>query len=79
MKTKLIKVPTFTFNQGDPMSDSEFEKPISVDFYNGCICLRQDGDFDTQEEILISPKYFDALVKEIKRHKPEAELILKDK
>lgn len=75
-KTKLISVPTFTFNQGDMLLDNEFERPISVDFYNGCIVLRQDGEFENQEEILISPKFLDALFKEIKKHKPEAEGLL---
>lgn len=55
--SKLITVPTFTFNQGDFGLESEAEKSISVDFYNGCIVLRQDGEFVQQEEILIHPKY----------------------
>lgn len=78
-QTQLISVPTFTFNQGDQFIDTEFERPISVDFYNGSITLRQDGDYDVQEQILIHPKFFDALVKEIKKHKVEADKLLEMK
>lgn len=74
--TKLITTPTFTFNQGDQFYDSEFERPISVDFYNGNITLRQDREYEQQEEILIHPKYLDALFKAIKKHKVEADKIL---
>lgn len=74
----LITVPTFTFNQGDVFNQDEHsERPIHVDYYNGSICLRQDGDFVSQEEIIISPKHLDALFKEIKKHQKDAEAILK--
>lgn len=75
-KTKLITVPTFTFNQGDILLDSESEKPISVDFYKGCITLRQDGNYAEQEQIMIHPKYLDALFTAIKKYKAEAEWFL---
>lgn len=78
-QTKLISVPTFTFNQGNLFSDIESERPISVDFYNGSIVLRQDGDYDEQEQILIHPKFFDALVKEIRKHKISAYNILESR
>jgi hypothetical protein len=75
---QLITVPTFTFNQGDVFDmDGTAEKPIHVDFYDGVICLRQDGNYDQQEEIIISPKYLAALFKAIMKHKPEAERMLK--
>lgn len=77
--SKLITVPTFTFEQGDVYSDAEHERPIHVDFYNGCICLRQKGEFDQDEEIKIHPQFLNALFKEIKRHKPDAELVLNKK
>ena len=70
---ELITVPTFTFNQGKANDGDYEENPISVDFYNGSIILRQDGSFDQQEKIVIHPKYLDALFKEIKKHRPEAE------
>jgi hypothetical protein len=76
MKTDLITVPTFVFHQGD-LGDETFEMPIHVDFYNGTIVLRQKGDYDTLEEIKIAPENLDALFKEIKRHKPSAEQIMK--
>lgn len=72
--SKLTTVPTFTFNQGGPFNmDGETEKPIHVDFYNGCIVIRQDGIYSQQEEILIHPKYLKAFCKEIQKHLPEAE------
>ncbi len=78
-ETKLITVPTFTFNQGDIYVDAENERPIYVDFYNGTICLRQDGEYDVQESINIHPKFFEALVKAIRKHQSEAKEILKMK
>ena len=79
-QTDLITVPTFTFNQGDIWnSEMEIERPISVDFYNGTIVLRQDGEFEIQESIKIHPKYFEALVKAIRKHLPQAEAMLKIK
>lgn len=69
----LITVPTITVNQGDPFNQEELsEKPVHVDFYDGSIVLRQDGDYKQQEEILISPKYFEAIFKEIRKHLPKA-------
>lgn len=75
---ELITVPTFTFNQGYVFSvEWDIEYPISVDFYDGCICLRQEGQYDKQEEIKIHPKYVKALFKEILKHQPDAEWHLK--
>jgi hypothetical protein len=77
---KLITVPTFIFQQGDMWDqEGDSEKPIHVDYYNGSICLRQDGEYEKQEEIIISPKYLNALFKEIKKHLPEAEAMLNSK
>jgi hypothetical protein len=59
--------------------DNEVERPISVDFYNGSICLRQDGEYDEQEKINIHPAFLDKLFKEIKKHQKEAEIILAKK
>lgn len=72
---ELITVPTFTFNQGK-LGDTEFEKPISVDFYNGSICLRQDGEYDVQENIILHPDFVEKLFKEIKKHLPQAKAML---
>ena len=75
--SKLITVPTFTFNQGGIFnSDNEVERPISVDFYNGAICIRQDGEYDVQEEIIIHPKFVAAFFKEVLKHKKEADSFL---
>lgn len=41
--TELITVPTFVFSQGK-LGDVDFETPIHVDYYNGTIVLRQDGN-----------------------------------
>jgi hypothetical protein len=77
---ELITVPTFTFNQGDIINgDVDVEVPISVDYYNGCICLRQDGDYDKQEEIKIHPKHVKAFFKEVLKHLPDAEYHLKNR
>jgi hypothetical protein len=73
--SELITVPTFTFSQGKP-GDDVFESPIHVDFYNGCIVLRQDGEYTQQEQINILPQHLDALFREIKKHRPEAEHFL---
>jgi hypothetical protein len=78
-QTNLISVPTFTFNQGDLFIDTETERPISIDFYNGCITLRQDGEYDQQEQILIHPKFFEALFKAIRKNLPITTELLKYK
>jgi hypothetical protein len=67
----LITVPTFTYNQGRP-GDKSFESPIQIEFYNGTITLCQDGGYDVQERINIHPEHFEKLVKEIRKHLPEA-------
>ena len=80
MHTDLISVPTFTFYQGDVFnSDIDLERPISIDFYNGSIVLRQEGEFDIPETINIHPAYFERLVKAIRKFKPEAEKLLQIK
>lgn len=74
----LITVPTFTYYQGDIFNgdDPECERPIHVDYYNGSICLRQDDGYNNENSISISPKYMDKLFKEIKKHLPDALVIL---
>lgn len=70
---ELITVPTFTFNQGDVFNEViNVERPIQVCYYSNAISLEQDG-----ESILIVPEYFEALVKEIRKHLPEANKALK--
>lgn len=78
MKTELITVPTFVFPQGK-IGDDNYERPIHVDYYNGSIILRQDGDYDQQEVIHLAPDQIEALFKEIKRHKHNAEAMLNRK
>lgn len=75
MKTELITVPTFVFSQGE-LGDDTYETPIHVDFYNGSIVLRQDGNYAAQEKITIHPDFVEALFREIKRHKKDAEHLL---
>lgn len=75
---ELITCPTFEFKQGDIFSGVDnAEKSIHVDFYNGSIQLRQDGEYDQQEKILILPENLDKLFKEIKKHLPDALVMLK--
>lgn len=69
---ELITVPCFNFEQGDPYGEERSERQIQVKYYNGSVSLEQAGN-----EILILPEYFDKLVKEIKRHWPEANRKLK--
>jgi hypothetical protein len=78
-KTNLITVPTFTFYQGEVFDFEGAERPISVDYYNDTICLRQDGDYNQQEVIIIKPEYLDKLFKAIKKYKSEAEYYKKNK
>lgn len=74
---ELVTVPTFTFQQGSvAKADSDYESPIRVEFYNGSISLRQEGEYDVEEVINIHPKYFEKLFKEIKKHMPDAMGIL---
>lgn len=63
----LITVPCFNFEQGDPYGEERSERPIQVKYYNGSMCLEQAGN-----EIIILPEYFEKLVKEIRKHMPEA-------
>lgn len=75
--SELITVPTFTFNQGSLFNgDTDVERPIHVDYYNGTITLRQEGEFTQEETINIHPKFLDALFKEIKKHLPNANKML---
>jgi hypothetical protein len=74
--TELITVPTFVFPQGK-LGDENYEAPIHVDFYNGTIILRQDGEYEKQEEIKLSYDQIDTLFKAIKKHRPDAEAMLK--
>ncbi len=73
---ELITVPTFTFKQGKHSNDNFEESPIQVSFYNGSIELSQEGEFDVDERVLISPKHVEALFKAIKKNMPEAKLWL---
>lgn len=74
--TKLITVPTFTFNQGNPYTDEASELPLHVDFYQGCICIRQEGEYRQQEEIKVHPQFIKAFFKEVLKQLPEAESML---
>lgn len=70
---ELITVPCFNFPQGDPFAgDGNAEVLIQVQYYDNCISLQQEDN-----SIVIHPKYFEALVREIRKHKPEAEAALK--
>lgn len=69
----LITVPTFTFDQGDIWDgENNSERPIQVLYYDGTICLNQNGN-----EVLISPAHFENLFKAIRKHLPEATKALK--
>lgn len=71
--SELITVPNFTFEQGDIFEqDIDSERPISVQYYANGITLEQGGN-----EIIISPVYLDKLFREIKKHKPAADELLK--
>lgn len=70
----LKTVPSFIFHQGRPDGGDFYETPISVAYYAGSIELEQG-----EERILIHPKFFDALVKEISKHRKDAEMASKRK
>ena len=78
---ELITVPTFTFNQGDVFAgcDVVAERPVRINFYLDSIEIEQDGDFDQPERVLLSVEYFEKLVKEIRKHLPEATKFLKER
>lgn len=77
---ELKTVPRLIFNQGDLfVGDSSVERPIRVAYYNGTIQLEQDGDYDQPKVIAISVDYFEKLVKEIRKHLPEATRFLKER
>ena len=71
-QTELITVPNFTFKQGTHKDNDFEENPIRVEFYLNGICLRQEGEFDIDESIMISAKHLDTLFKEIKKQYKEA-------
>lgn len=73
--TYLTTVPTFTFRQGSLFNgDTDSERPITVEFYNGCILLKQEGGgYTKDEQINIHPKFLKAFCKEIQKRLPEAE------
>lgn len=67
----LITVPSFIFSQSD---DDNIENPIWVQYWNGIVCLKQEG-----QEINILPEKLSELFREIKKNLPEAERALKAK
>lgn len=75
--SELITVPTFTYHQGKHSNDTLVENPIRIEYYNGTICLKQDGGYDTEETINIDPDHLVQLFRAIKKHLPEAEQRLK--
>ena len=72
MKTELNTMPNFLFEQRN--EDGIAENPILVKYWNGIIEFKQ-GD----EEVLIDWDTFNDLVKEVKRHMPEALRVLSKK
>lgn len=72
----LITVPNFIFHQVD--SDGcHIENPIRVCFYNGSISL--DHPEENITGVTINPECFKQLVKEINKHRPEAERMLSNR
>jgi len=73
MKTELTTVPSFIFPNGD-------EQPLFVAYYNGSIEITQShyGE-DEMQSIQLSPDFVKDLLKEILRHRPEAEKLLNKK
>lgn len=68
--TDLVTVPCFVFHNGE-------EQPIQVAYYNGTIELSQyHYGNSTVNSIGIDPKQVKEFLKEILRHKPEAEKCL---
>lgn len=71
----LITVPSFIFKQGDVGIDERSEFLIQVQYYTeGLICLESENG-----SVNILKENLDKLVKEIKRHLPEAESSLKNR
>lgn len=77
MKNELITVPTFEYKQGTHKDDNFQENPIRVEYYDGSICLKQEGHFTEDETILISPEHLDSLFKAIKKNLTDAKVFLK--
>lgn len=72
--SQLITVPTFYFEQGEIFEEDGAEFPLLVSYYsNGVIQLSQRGN-----EVIIGKKHFESLVKQIRKHLPEAEKALKE-
>jgi hypothetical protein len=76
MATELTTVPTFTYRQGKHSDDTFEDGPITVEYYGNSICLKQEGYFESDETITISPKHLNALFMAIKKHYPEALKVL---
>ena len=71
MKTELINQPMFTFYQ---TTEDLIEEPINVVFYNGQISLEQEHG-----NITIVSDQFENLVREVRKHRNMAELIIEDR
>jgi hypothetical protein len=73
---ELITVPSFIYEQGDLFGgDTNIERPIRVEYYNGSICLDQGEN----GSIVILPEHVEKLFKEIKKHRKDAEWALNGK
>ena len=70
MKTELITVPTFTFNQGE-LGGIDWDYPIQVSYYNNGVELIQEGN-----SVVVDYAHLNNLFKEIKKHLKEAKQIL---
>jgi hypothetical protein len=76
--SELTTVPMFVFYQGN-LGDGDWEKPIEVKYYNGCIQLEQQGEYAQPEKISVHPEFVVALLKEIKKHLPDANYFINKK
>jgi hypothetical protein len=76
--SELTSVPMFVFYQGTP-GNNNWERPIEVRFYNGSIELSQQGEYTQSERISIHSDFVVALLKEIKKHLPDANFFLNKK
>ncbi len=67
-ESDLVNVPSKTFYQGQWGTS---EKPIIMNFYNGCIELDQQDN----PKILISDEYLEKFIASLRKGKKEADIL----
>jgi hypothetical protein len=77
--SNLINAPTFIYRQGKFADDTFKENPIQITYYSNGVELRQEGEFEQDETIIISYDHLKKLFKAIEKNQSTALSCLQNK